>query len=69
MPKKPETLPTTQPQPEHIAVLIELLAAFQRIPQRYCLVCKSKTRLGIDSHRPGCALRRAFNLVRGAQQT
>jgi hypothetical protein len=36
------------PQPEHIVLLIELIAAFQKIPQRYCLLCKAKTSLGIE---------------------
>jgi hypothetical protein len=57
-----------KPQPEHIVLLIELIAAFQKIPQRYCLLCKAKTSLGIEGHRSGCPLRRAFNLVKVAQQ-
>ena len=36
-----------EPQLEHIELLIELMAAFQKIPQRYCLLCKAKTSLGI----------------------
>ena len=56
-----------KPQPEHIELLIEFLTAFQ--PQKYCLLCKAKTtRLGIDGHKPGCPLRRAFNFVRAAKQ-
>jgi hypothetical protein len=60
--------PPEKPQPEHIVLLIELIAAFQKIPQRYCLLCKAKTRLGIEAHQPGCPLRRAFALVNSAQQ-
>jgi|GEM_PF-4355160 len=57
------------PQPEHIELLIEFLTAFQRIPQKYCLLCKAKTtRLGIDGHKPGCPLKRAFELIQAAQQ-
>jgi hypothetical protein len=56
-------------RPEHIILLEELIAAFQRIPQKYCLLCRAKTtRLGIDGHKPGCALRRAFNFVKAAQR-
>jgi hypothetical protein len=59
----------TKPQPEHIELLIEFLTAFQRIPQKYCTLCKAKTTtLGIDGHKPRCPLRRAFNLVKAAQQ-
>ena len=36
---------------EHIVLLIELIAAFQKIPQRYCSSCKAKTRLGIEAAR------------------
>jgi hypothetical protein len=58
-----------KPQPEHIELIIEFLTAFQRIPQKYCLLCKAKTtRLGIDGHKPGCPLRRAHNLIKAAQQ-
>jgi len=36
------------PQSAHIELLIELIAAFQRIPQLYWMLCKAKTtRLGI----------------------
>ena len=56
------------PQPEHIVLLIELIAAFQKIPQRYCLLCKAKTSLGIEGHRAGCPLRRAFDLVKATEQ-
>jgi hypothetical protein len=57
------------PQPEHIEVLIELLAAFQRIPQKYCMLCKAKTtRLGMAGHKPGCVLRRGSELIQAAQQ-
>jgi len=56
------------PQLEHIVLLIELIAAFQKIPQRYCLLCKAKTSLGIEGHRSSCPLRRAFNLVKAAQK-
>jgi hypothetical protein len=56
------------PQPEHIVLLIELIAAFQKIPQRYCLLCKAKTSLGIEAHKPGCPLRRAFELIKAAKQ-
>jgi hypothetical protein len=57
-----------EPQPEHIELLIELMAAFQKIPQRYCLICKAKTSLGIEGHAPGCPLRRTFNLLKANQQ-
>ena len=57
-----------KPQPEHIVLLVELIAAFQKIPQRYCLLCKAKTNLGIDGHKPDCPLRRAFNFVKTAKQ-
>jgi hypothetical protein len=50
--------------PEYVEVLRELIEAFGRIPQRYCLLCRAKTRLGIESHRPDCALRRASELIR-----
>jgi hypothetical protein len=54
-----------KPQPEHIELLIEFLTAFQRIPQKYCMLCRAKTtRLGIDGHKSGCPLRRAFNFVK-----
>jgi hypothetical protein len=49
--------------PEYVEVLRELVEAFGRIPQRYCLLCRAKTRLGIESHRPDCALRRASKLL------
>jgi hypothetical protein len=56
-------------QPEHIELLIEFQTAFQRIPQKYCILCRAKTtRLGIAGHKPGCPLRRAFNLIQAAQQ-
>ena len=42
-----------KPQPEHIVLLIELTAAFHKIPQRYCILCKAKTSLGIEGHRTG----------------
>jgi hypothetical protein len=57
-----------KPQPEQIVLLIELIAAIQKIPQRYCLLCKAKTSLGIEGHKPGCPLRRAFELVKAALQ-
>jgi hypothetical protein len=58
-----------KPQPEHIELLIEFLTAFQRIPQRYCILCRAKTTtLGIDGHKPICPLRRAHNLIQAAQQ-
>ena len=56
-----------EPQPEYIELLIELMRAFQKIPQRYCLICKAKTSLGIEGHTPGCPLRRAFNLLKAIQ--
>jgi hypothetical protein len=49
--------------PEYVEVLRELVEAFGRIPQRYCLLCRAKTRLGIESHRPDCALRRASKII------
>jgi hypothetical protein len=54
---------TLEPPPEHIELLIEFLTAFQSIPQRYCMLCKAKTRLGIEAHKPG-SLRRAFHLIK-----
>jgi hypothetical protein len=67
--KKIEFPPPPETRPEHIVLLVELMAAFQRIPQRYCLLCKAKTtRLGIEGHKPGCALRRAFELIKAAKQ-
>ena len=57
------------PQSAHIELLIELIAAFQRIPQRYCMLCKAKiTRLGMAGHKPACLLRRASELIEAAQQ-
>lgn len=53
--KLPES-PEQQPQPEHIELLIELISVFQKIPQKYCLLCKAKTRLGLEAHRIDCAL-------------
>jgi len=67
--KKIEFPPPPDTRPEPIILLEELIAAFQRIPQKYCLLCKAKTtRLGIDGHKPGCPLRRAHNLIKAAQQ-
>jgi hypothetical protein len=57
-----------QLQSEHIELLIEFLTAFQNIPQKYCLLCKAKVRLGIEAHKPSCPLRRASNLIQAAQQ-
>ena len=68
MPTTDQTPPPQQTRPEYVGVLVELLAAFQRIPQKYCLVCKAKICLGIEAHQPGCPLRRAFALVNAAQQ-
>jgi hypothetical protein len=50
-------------EPQCLELLKELIAAFQRIPQRYCLLCKAKIRLGVEAHRPECPLRRANKLV------
>jgi hypothetical protein len=55
--------------PEYVEVLRELVEAFGRIPQRYCLLCRAKTRLGIESHRPDCALRRASMLINQKTQS
>jgi hypothetical protein len=49
-------------------LLIELIAAFQKIPQRHCLLCKTKTSVGIEGHKPGCPLLWAFNFIKAAQQ-
>jgi hypothetical protein len=49
-------------------LLVEFLTAFQKIPQKYCLLCKAKVRLGIEAHKPGCPLRRASNLIQAAQE-
>ena len=58
-----------KPQPEHIELLIEFLTAFQRIQQKYCMLCQAKTtRLGIDGHKSGCPLRRAHNLIQAAKE-
>jgi len=46
-----------KPQPEHLVLHIELVAAFQKIPQRYCVLCKAKTSLSM-----------AFNFVKAAKQ-
>ena len=62
MPTTDQTPPPQQTRPEYVGVLVELLAAFQRIPQKYCLVCKAKICLGIEAHQPGCPLRRAVLL-------
>ena len=40
------------PHPEHVVLLVELIAAFQKIPQPYCLLCKAKTSLDIEGHNP-----------------
>lgn len=68
MQKKIEFPPPPEARPEHIILLVELMSAFQRIPQRYCLLCKAKTSLGIEAHKPSCPLRRAFELVKTTQQ-
>ena len=60
--EKPD-IPPAPSELEQIQLLKELIAAFQNIPQRYCLICKGKIRLGLDGHRPSCPLRRAAELI------
>jgi len=57
-----------KPRPEHIVLLIELTTAIQKIPQRFCMLCRAKTSAGIEGHKPGCPLRRAHNLIKAAKQ-
>jgi hypothetical protein len=69
MKKKAENQKAPTPsEQECLELLIELITAFQKIPQRYCLFCKAKANLSIEAHRPGCPLRRAFNLLKAAQK-
>jgi hypothetical protein len=60
--EKPD-IPPAPSELEQIQLLKELVAAFQNIPQRYCLICKGKIRLGLDGHRPSCPLRKAAELI------
>src|SRR5262245_58433418 len=60
--EKPD-IPPAPSELEQMQLLKELIAAFQNIPQRYCLICKGKIRLGLDGHRPNCPLRRAAELI------
>ena len=64
MQKKIDFPPPPETRPEHIVLLVELIAAFQRIPQRYCLLCRAKTSLGIEAHKKSCPLLRAFSYVK-----
>src|SRR5262245_20921262 len=60
--EKPQTS-RAQTELEYIQLLKELVNAFQSIPQRYCIICRGKIRLGLAGHRPTCPVRRSAELV------
>src|SRR5262245_57446596 len=63
IPTEKADIPPAPSELEQIQLLKELIVAFQNIPQRYCLICRGKMRLGLDGHRPSCPLRRAAELI------